>query len=388
MLDGRIDRPRIGTPVAAVLFAHCFTCTKQSIAATRISEALAMRGIAVLRFDFTGLGGSGGEFANAGFASNVEDLVAAARALEALGMPPAVLVGHSLGGAAVIAAAEHIASAQAVVTLGAPFEVDHSFQHFGDAIATIEQEGVAEVEIASRTFRISKDFLEQGRMQPQAQRLAALGKALLVLHAPTDELVGIENARQIYEAALHPKSFIALDGADHLLTGEGDAAYAAALIASWAAAYLPPAPTETRDLPGTVQVETAGGKFTQFVRTPSHEFLADEPASYGGDNLGPTPYDMLLAALGTCTSMTMQMYAERKKWPLERVIVDLEHTRDHHKDCTDCEDGEAIQAIDRALTIIGELDDEQRARLVEIADKCPVHRTLEGELRIYTTRVD
>ena len=389
-LDGRIDRPLVGTPRAAVLFAHCFTCTKQSLAATRIAEALALKGVAVLRFDFTGLGASEGEFANAGFVSNVEDLVAAARALEADGMPPALLVGHSLGGAAVIAAAGDIPSAKAVATIGAPFETDHVFHHFGESVDKIERDGEAEVEIGGRSFRVSSAFLEQGRSQPQAERLAELGRPLLVMHAPTDATVSVEDARHIYEAARHPKSFVALDGADDLMTEPGAAEYAANMIAAWAAPYLPAKEEGVRDLPGTVQVETAGGKFTQYVRTPDHEFLADEPKSFGGDNLGPTPYDLLLAALGTCTSMTMMMYAERKKWPLERVIVDLEHGRDHHLDCVDCgagKDAEPIQAIERALTIVGDLDEEQRARLVEIADKCPVHRTLESDLHIHTTRV-
>ncbi len=358
VLDGRLELPLYSKPRGAVLFAHCFTCTKQSHAATRVSAALAARGLAVLRFDFTGLGGSDGEFANAGFVSNVEDLVAAANALDTHGLPPVLLIGHSLGGAAVIAAAEHIPQARGVVTLNAPFDTDHVYGHFGDAIERIEADGEGDVTLAGRSFRISRDFLQQGRGQPQAERIAGLGRALLVMHTPQDAVVGVDNARQIFQAAKHPKSFIALDGADHLLTVPGSAEYAADMIAAWAMPYLADLPeTERQDFAGAVEVSTAGGKFAQWVRTAKHQFIADEPESYGGSDHGPTPYDLLLAALGTCTSMTIKMYADRKGIPLENVRVELEHSRDHHKDCTDCEDsGVPIQAIDRAIELIGGLD--------------------------------
>lgn len=388
-LDGRLERPLYGEPHAAALFAHCFTCTKQSRAATRISAALAAKGIAVLRFDFTGLGGSEGDFANAGFTANVDDLVAAAEALETAGLPPRLLVGHSLGGAAVIAAAGRIDSAAAVATIGAPFDTSHVFQHFGDAVERIERDGEADVEIAGRPFRIAKDFLEQGRNQPQAERLEAMDLPLLIMHAPDDDTVSIDDAGEIFRAARHPKSFVALDGADHLLTKPGAASYAAGIVASWAARYLPAPDTQAAALAGTVQVETAGGKFAQWVRTPTHQFIADEPVSFGGRDDGPTPYDLLLASLGTCTSMTIQMYAERKKWPLESVRIDLEHTRNHNADCVDCDkDGAQIQALDRAIELAGDLTQEQRDRLMEIADRCPVHRTLEGDLHIHTTAIE
>lgn len=389
MLDGRLERPRYGAPRAAALFAHCFTCTKQSHAATRIAAALAAKGIAVLRFDFTGLGGSEGDFANAGFASNIEDLVAAAGALHEAGLPVELLVGHSLGGAAVIAAAGELAEVKAVATIGAPFTTTHVFEHFGSAIEEIEREGEAEVTIGGRPFRIARSFLEQGRDQQQDKRLGELGRPLLICHAPDDDVVSVDDAGHIFRAARHPKSFVALDGADHLLSEAGSAEYAAGIVAAWASRYLP-APEDARHAPvGTVEVETAAGKFAQWVRTPGHSFIADEPATYGGEDDGPTPYDLLQASLGTCTAMTIQMYAERKKWALESVRIELEHTRDHHQDCTDCErDGAQIQAIDLAIELTGDLDAEQRAKLMEIARKCPVHRTITGDLHIHTTAIE
>ena len=387
-LDARLERPA-GPPRAYALFAHCFTCTKQSHAATRVASALAAKGLAVLRFDFTGLGGSDGDFANAGFVTNVEDLTCAAQALEERHLPPVLLVGHSLGGAAVLAAAEHIPQVRAIATLNAPFDTEHVFEHFGDAIDDIEDNGESEVTLAGRKFRIARSFLEQGRDQPQGERIASLGRPLLVMHSPTDEVVGIENAKLIFEKAKHPKSFVALDNADHLLTETGSAEYAANMIAAWAAPYLADLPQEKRDdFAGTVEVSTAGGKFAQWVRTAHHEFIADEPVSYGGNDHGPTPYDLLLAALGTCTSMTIKMYADRKKIPLESVRIEMEHSRDHHDDCVDCEAaGVPIQAIDRAIELTGDLTEAQRQRLMEIADKCPVHKTLSGELYIHSTLI-
>ncbi|GAA0282775.1 bifunctional alpha/beta hydrolase/OsmC family protein [Alteraurantiacibacter aestuarii] len=387
-LDGRLEKPLYHRPRGAALFAHCFTCTKQSHAATRISAALAASGLAVLRFDFTGLGGSDGDFANAGFVSNVEDLAAAASALDAAGLTPTLLIGHSLGGAAAIAAAHHIPQVLGVATINAPFDTAHVFEHFGDCIEKIEDEGEGNITLAGRTFRITRDFLEQGRNQPQSQRLRKLDRPLLVLHAPLDEIVGVDNARDIFEAARHPKSFVALDGADHLLTRPGSAEYAAAMIAAWATPILKDVVDQAGGTPeGMVEVSTAGGKFAQWVRTSSHAFIADEPRSFGGRDDGPTPYDLLLASLGTCTAMTLQMYAERKKIALENVRVELAHSREHAKDCESCEEGgEPLQVITRAIELTGDLTDAQRARMLEIADMCPVHRTLSGRLEIRTSK--
>ncbi|MGP1352410.1 MAG: bifunctional alpha/beta hydrolase/OsmC family protein [Parasphingopyxis sp.] len=389
-LDGRLELPRGGAPVAVALFAHCFTCTKQSRAATQVSAELAERGIAVLRFDFTGLGGSEGEFANSGFASNVEDLVAAADALREHIAAPAILIGHSLGGAAVIAAAERIAEAKAIATIGAPFDVEHVLGQLGEDLATVEANGEADVHIAGRAFRVSRDFVAETRNQPQEARIAGLNKALLILHAPGDDVVGIDNASLIFQAARHPKSFMSLDGYDHLLTAKHAGAYVAGLIAAWTTRYVQgerePAETHPR---GIVTVESAGGTYTQRVQAGPHVYLVDEPPELGGDDLGPTPYDQLLAALGTCTSITLQMYAARKDIPLQGVKIELEHSRDHVDDCATCNNDEnRIDVMDIAIELIGDLTPEQRARLLEIADKCPVHRTLENRIDIHRTSID
>ena len=387
VLDGRLERPRHSEPRGVAIFAHCFTCGKDVRAAATIARTLANKGLMVLRFDFTGLGGSGGGLE--GFAGNVDDLVAAADALRGAGRAPTLLVGHSLGGAAVIAAAEHIPEVAAVVTIGAPFEVDHVLDRLGEGRAQVETEGEAVVSIAGRPFRVTRDFIDQAMGQPQAERLTRLGRAILVMHAPGDELVALDNARRIYDSARHPKSFVALDGADHLLTHDEDARYAAELIAAWAERYLAPLGQDGRPVDGIVRVTTAGGKFGQLVATPSHVFVADEPKRFGGDDDGPTPYDLLLAALGTCTSMTIKTYADRKGMTLDKVRIELEHSRDHAEDCaSDVEGGSAmIQVIDRAIELVGDLTDDERARLMEIADRCPVHRTLEGDLHIHSTLV-
>lgn len=386
-LDARLEKPVSGHIRATALFAHCFTCTKDSHAAKRITAALAANGYAVLRFDFTGLGGSEGEFANSGFVANVEDLVAAADHLREKSMPPVLLIGHSLGGAAVIAAAEHIPEAKAVATVGAPFEVDHILHQLGNAPEDVKDQKEVEVAIGGRPFKIGQEFVSQALGQPQAERLGRMGKALLVMHAPGDRIVGIENAGEIFGAAKHPKSFISLNYADHLLTKPGAAQYVADMIAAWSEDYIPAAEPVDEQLPdGIVSVETAGGKFTQKVTTASHHFLADEPDSFGGNNLGPAPYDLLLAALGSCTSMTIKMYAERKEIPLASVKVVLEHGREHAADCADNENENCrIDVIDRTIELRGELSSDQRQKLLEIADKCPVHKTLENRIAVRTT---
>lgn len=385
-LAARIDRPAQGPIRATALFAHCFTCTKDSLGAARIAAGLAELGIATVRFDFTGLGGSGGEFANSGFASNVGDLVAAADYLRETIAAPTILIGHSLGGAAVIAAVAGMPEVKAVVTLGAPYEVDHVLHQFGDGLAEVEASGSAEVEIAGRRFRITRDFISQMHGQDQHSRLKELKRALLVLHAPTDRVVGIDNARQIFEAARHPKSFVALPlEADHLLSRKADAIYVARLIAAWVEPYLPEMPARTAEPVSGVIVETRSGKFAQTVHTGRHVLVGDEPASVGGDDLGPAPYDLLLAALGTCTSMTIRMYADRKGIPLGSVRVALSHRRDHASDCTDCDNPAArINIIDRGITLAGDLTGEQRSSLMSIADRCPVHKTLTSRTEIHT----
>lgn len=389
MLAAKLHRPA-GTPRAFALFAHCFTCSKDSLAASRISAALAEHGIAVLRFDFTGLGGSEGDFANTDFSSNVGDLIAAANYLRENHQAPKLLIGHSLGGAAVLAAAGRVPEAVAVATINAPCDPAHVRHLLEPSAAEIEEHGEAVVTLAGRQFRIRKRFLDDIADQKMQQAIAHMRKALLIFHTPRDTIVNIENAARIFTAAKHPKSFVSLDDADHLLTRALDATYVGGVLAAWAGRYLgEPAPAPAADRaaePGTVLVVEAGdGKYAQNILAGAHPLRADEPQSAGGMDTGPSPYGLLLAALGACTSMTLRMYAERKQWPLERVAVELRHEKMHAADCATCETKEGkIDRIDRVVDISGPLDEEQRARLLEIADMCPVHRTLHSEVRVET----
>ena len=386
-LDARLDLPG-GQPLAYALFAHCFTCSKDTVAASRVSRALAMRGIAVLRFDFTGLGGSDGEFSNTSFSSNTQDLLKAAEFLRQHGEAPGLLIGHSLGGAAVLGVAQEIPECKAVVTIGAPGDPGHVRNLFTDSIEEIESRGEKEVLLAGRKFTVRKQFLDDIAEQNMSPKIHRLNRALLVMHSPQDKTVDIDNAREIYQMALHPKSFISLDGADHLLTRKEDAEYVAQVVSAWVSRYLPAA-DEERDVdskPRTVLVtEDETGKFSQNVRVGPHQLRADEPVSYGGDDAGPSPYDFLLTALGTCTSMTLRMYADRKGLPLQNVEVELAHNKIHADECNNCEtESGRVDQIQRRIRMTGNLDAEQRKRLLEIADKCPVHRTLHSELVIET----
>jgi len=384
-LAALLQRPA-GQPAAFALFAHCFTCGKDNLAAKRVAEALAERGIAVLRFDFTGLGASEGEFANTHFSSNVADLVAAADHLRRTERAPALLVGHSLGGAAVLAAAAEIPEAKAVATIAAPSDPGHVTGLFKDQVADIRAQGEGEVVLAGRPFRIRREFLDDVAEQTLIERVASLHRALLIMHSPTDDTVGIDNATRIFLAAKHPKSFVSLADADHLLTDRRDALYAAHVIAAWAERYVEAAPQAAAQEPRAVVVtETRESKFQQEVAIGPHHFLADEPVAAGGGDSGPSPYDLLLAGLGTCTAMTLRLYADQKQLPLARVSVSLTHEKIHAADCATCETKEGrLDRIDRTIVLEGALDDAQRARLLEIADKCPVHRTLTSEVEIRT----
>ncbi len=376
------DRP---TNIFA-LFAHCFTCGKDVVAASRIARTLATNNIGVLRFDFTGLGSSDGDFANTNFSSNIEDLLSAAQYLRDNHSAPQLLVGHSLGGTAVLNAAGNIPECKAVVSIGAPATADHVMKLFTQDVEKIEVEGSAEVDLAGRRFHIKRQFIADLKAQSTENRISRLRKALLVFHSPLDDTVSIEQAGLIFTAAKHPKSFITLDGADHLLSKVGDAQYVANTISAWASRYID---QETATQPsvekGEINVSEGNHKFLRDVSSDNHQWLADEPKRVGGDDLGPDPYEHLLAALGTCTSMTIRLYANRKGWPLEDVHVELEHSRQHGADCGNCEDANSkVEVITRAIKLSGPLDEGQRERLIEIANRCPVHRTLEGDLRIET----
>jgi uncharacterized OsmC-like protein/fermentation-respiration switch protein FrsA (DUF1100 family) len=392
-LAASLDLPE-REPLGYALFAHCFTCGKDVLAAKRIAVALAAKGIAVLRFDFTGLGSSEGDFANSTFSSNVADLVLAANHLRETRKGPAILIGHSLGGAAILAAAGQIPDARAVVTIAAPSDPAHVTGLFKDRIEDIRKHGKVEVSLAGRPFHISREFLDDIAEHGLMAHVAKLHKALLIMHAPTDDTVGIDNATNIFVAAKHPKSFVSLAGADHLLTQRADAEYVADVIAAWASRYLDPAlPEPVVDLgevPRQVVVrETRASKFQQTVSVGPHHLLADEPVAAGGEDTGPGPYDFVLAGLGACTSMTMRLYADRKSLPLERVTVTLKHSKIYAEDCAECETKTGmLDQIDRVIGMDGALDAEQRKKLMEIADKCPVHRTLTSEIHIVTHAAD
>jgi uncharacterized OsmC-like protein/alpha/beta superfamily hydrolase len=381
-LAARLDSP--ANPRAFAVFAHCFTCGMDIFAASRIAEGLTSRGIAVLRFDFTGIGSSEGEFANTNFSSNVDDLVAAADYLRQNHGPPTLLIGHSLGGAAVLAAASRVPDATGVATIGAPANAAHVTRNFAANLSEIAEKGTAEVTLAGREFSITRQFLDDLAEQNILNNLGDMKKTLLVCHAPRDEYVGIENASAIFAAARHPKSFLSLDTADHLLRNRHDAIYVADVIASWASRYLPSAERPAALPDGVVEVsETRSGHLTQLVRAGRHVLLADEPVVVGGDDSGPGPYDYLLAALGACTSMTMRLYAERKGIAADRFSIRLSHNRIHAEDCADCETKEGnIGEITRDITIAGDVPEAARARLMEIADRCPIHQTLTHEIKI------
>lgn len=391
-LVARLDLPVAGDPVAYALFAHCFTCTKNLKAVGRITSALARRGIATLRFDFTGLGESEGDFAETDFKTNVSDLVAAAEHLEEIREAPQILIGHSLGGAAVLAAAPAIESTQAVATIAAPSSPTHVEKLLDEDLDEIREKGEATVRLSGRPFTITADFLDALGSSDLPDSLSELHVPLLITHSPLDSLVGIRNAAELFAAAKHPKSILSLDNADHLLSREEDARYVGGVIAAWSARYLDSDPRdelqadvslETPDV-GTA-VRTEDGLRTEIMAN-GFPLVADEPERAGGTNQGPTPYDLLTAALGACTSMTLRMYADRKEWPLEAVTVHLQHNKVHARDCEGCETEEGkIDHIDREIRLEGDLDTEQRQRLLEIADRCPVHQTLDGDIHIEST---
>lgn len=388
-LAARLDIPA-GTVRAFALFAHCFTCSKDILAAKRISAELSRAGIAVLRFDFTGLGASEGEFASTNFSSNIADLQSAVSYLRDNYEAPSILIGHSLGGAAVLAVAGDVPEVKAVATIGAPADVAHVIHNFGSKLDEVEEHGEATVELGGRPFTIRKQFIEDARETVLAERISTMRKALLVLHSPVDQTVGIENAATIFGAAKHPKSFVSLDHADHLVSRAEDAAFAASIIASWASRYLRADTPQGEEAVEAVRVsETGEGKFQNTVHAGRHRLFADEPASVGGLDSGPSPYDYLSIALASCTSMTLRMYASFKKADLGRITVDVSHAKIHATDCAECTQGERenggkIDRFERTIAIEGVVPEALRDKIEEIADKCPVHRTLESNAKVIT----
>lgn len=387
-LAARLDLPA-GEVRGYALFAHCFTCTKDILAAKRIAQGLARHGIGVLRFDFTGLGHSEGEFANTNFSSNVADLKAAADFLRESFRAPDVLIGHSLGGAAVLAVAGEIPEVKAVATIGAPSDVGHVLAQFGSHVDEINENGEAEVVLAGRNFTIRREFIEDATGQTLEAKIAKLGRALLVIHSPIDQTVGIENAGQIFQAAKHPKSFMSLDKADHLLSREEDARYVADMIAAWAGRFVEQMTGAEAGHDAVIVSETGLGKFQNTVAAGRHQLMADEPVAVGGLDSGPTPYDLLSAALGACTTMTLRLYANHKKIALGRVSVEVKHGKVATEHCSDCGEaaegrGGKIDRFERIISVDGEVDAAMRDKLVEIAGKCPVHRTLEHASAVVT----
>ncbi len=388
-LAARLELPVSQHPHTFALFAHCFTCNKNLTAVRNIGRALNRAGIAVLRFDFTGLGESEGDFADTNFSSNVSDLIAASLFLEKEYQAPEILIGHSLGGAAVIAAAKKIASVKAVATIGAPADPAHVSHIFTGSIEEIEKSGVAEVSIGGRPFTVKKQFLDDIRSNVQGEGLHSLGKALLVMHSPQDLTVEIGQAAKIYGAARHPKSFVTLDGADHLLSNKEDSFYAGEVIATWAKRYIDLPKKEKLSVVKDVAVRLGNEGYTTDIMARHHSLTADEPVSVGGNDYGPSPYELLNASLGACTAMTLQMYARRKKWDLQEVEVHLEHYKDYAADREKAEDGKSkMDYFDRAIKLKGDLDERQRQRLLEIANKCPVHRTLHNDVKVNTKLIN
>jgi len=386
LLSARLDFPLESKPHSFAIFAHCFTCSKNLPTVKNIARSLNQNGIAVLRFDFTGLGDSEGEFENTNFSSNVEDLVLAAQYLEQNYQAPSLLVGHSLGGAAVYFAAKELPSIKAIASIGAPSNPKHVAHLFKDNLCIIEEKGIAELKIGGRPFTIKKQFLDDLETKEMKEVLSPLRKAILVLHSPQDDIVGIENAAEIYAAAHHPKSFVTLDGADHLLSNKVDSLYAGNVIANWASRYLSTQETDELKTNHQVAVRIQGKGYTTEVKAKEHSFLADEPISVGGNNFGPTPYDLLLASLGACTAMTLKMYIDRKEWTVSEIKVHLNHSKDYATDSSNAQNSdEKIDFIDRTIEIKGELTEQQKEKLLSIADKCPVHKTLDSETKVMTT---
>ncbi|NJB37751.1 bifunctional alpha/beta hydrolase/OsmC family protein [Croceivirga sp. JEA036] len=389
-LKGLLELPINQHPHNFVLFAHCFTCTKNLLAVKNIARGLTANGFGVLRFDFTGLGESEGEFADTNFSGNVEDVIAAANFLDATYKAPSLLVGHSLGGAAVLQAAAKLDFVTAVATIGAPSHPEHVKHLFKSNLEEIKRSGKAVVHLSGRDFTITRQFVKDLEQNAAKENIQDLRKALLVLHSPQDTIVGIQNAEEIYTAAHHPKSFISLDGADHLLSDKEDATYVGNVIANWATRYVTiKAETPLKSKQEVIASLDSNASFTTQMKVGDHLMVADEPVSFGGQNFGPSPYELVSAGLSACTAMTVQMYAKRKNWPLENIEVHTTYNKQHAVDCEHCEEPTAkIDTFHRFIKFTGNLDQKQIARMLEIADKCPVHKTLHSQTQVITEFLD
>ncbi|TBW28948.1 bifunctional alpha/beta hydrolase/OsmC family protein [Gramella sp. KN1008] len=384
-LKGVLEIPTMAKPRNFAIFAHCFTCNKNFHAPTHISRSLASHGYGVLRFDFTGLGESEGDFADTNFSGNVEDLIAAADFLKAEYIAPNLIIGHSLGGAAALFAAKQIPSIKCIASINSPSSLSHVQKHFESSLEEIEKEGVAKVNIGGRSFRIKKHFVDDLRKNEDETALKDIRKSILILHSPQDNIVSIDHAEELYKAARHPKSFVSLDGADHLLSNEKDSQYTANVIASWASRYIEETIVPELETDHEVMANLGAEGYTTQMIAGKHNFVADEPESMGGNDLGPNPYELVSSGLAACTSMTIQMYARRKKWKVENVETHVSYSKKHSKDCENCEkDSSRIDHFEREISLKGPLEESQVDRLMEIANKCPVHRTLSSKSQIST----
>jgi uncharacterized OsmC-like protein/alpha/beta superfamily hydrolase len=384
-LEGVMDLPFTESIYAYAVFAHCFTCGKNLFAASQISRSLALKGIAVLRFDFTGVGESEGAFEDTNFTTNVTDIEDAAKYLEENYEAPSLAIGHSLGGAAVLFSAQKIPSIEAIVTIAAPSSPDHIVHLFRNSKEEINKEGQATMMIGGREVTIKKQFIEDVKSLSMQDLLRDLHKPILIMHSPSDSVVAINNAAEIYTSANHPKSFVSIDGADHLVKKQKDAEYVSSIIASWATRYLEPKATAQSE--SQVDAWLNNDKFTTEVVARNHSLIVDEPLGAGGNDLGPTPYELLSAALATCTAMTLKMYAERKKWELGGLKVMVAHGRNHAEDCKQCEDdSKLLENFKRTIVFDDAVDAEQQKRLLQIADRCPVHKTLSSKSKIDTIK--
>ena len=388
-LAGELDLAQ-GREKACAVFAHCFTCGKDLASHRRISRALTENGFSVLRFDTTGVGESEGAFAEKTFSTNVTDLLSAMDVLADKRQEPQLLVGHSLGGAACVFAAAERPSVNALATVATPDDLTHLKTRLPDAMDEVKTNGSTTINLGGSDIELGRPFVESLEEADLSKQLREINCPLLILHSPEDRVVGIESAAKLYRAARHPKSFICIDGADHLLSGQEDPRFAGRTIGLWAERYVQvDEPADERKDRGTVTVHTGRDQYYTELTAGPHELVADEPTSSGGTDRGPTPYEFLASGLGACTSMTLRMYADRKEWPLEGVTVELKHERIHAEDCERCETEEGqVDHITRTVKLEGDLTEEQRKRLIEIAEKCPVHRTLTSETVVETVEVE